>query len=533
MSHDHELAFPDFKAATSFCRWMGCGVVTPKSVGAGFVWHSEVHPLDESQKSKYEAYIGVDSVWRDEESGLTWMDSSVFESLYCPAGFGRVELGLPFAGFSDWRWPTLTELKTLRSSSQDKNGLWRIPALEGKIGSVVRSATKGSHWTVRTDWDFKRDCACEDDDRDSKIVWGSKGQYAGLEEGSSRSTGGDYALLVRGTDSSQRPAWLQAQVQWSETHRVDDFPVTEQTVRMLSELRVRRNNFPPHLDRLAGLRSLYAYDTITLDPGVYSLAALELLSWEAPWHGPEASPPGRLSSAIGDLKHLRTLSVSGRIGVVPDSICDLENLEELDLRCDVHALPAALGRLLRLRKLRIRSKHLSSLPPSIEHLSALTELAVHSEGIQRLPDELSRLRSLVSLDLTDCSLQQLPGQLKELVQLEQLNLSFNPIAALPPDLSALSNLKWLNLCGAPIVEVPPSVREMTSLQSLILSGTQIAEIPEWLWEMKSLRHLTLAKTWKLPRLAKRDHPTIKVDYYMAALDQPWGRQWLQKMGKPD
>lgn len=532
MSHDYELTFPDFKAAATFCRWMGCGVVSPQSVGAGFVWHSEGRPLDESQKSRYEAYIGLDSVWRDEESGLTWMDSSAYESLHCPAGFGRVELGLPFAGFSDWRRPTLTELKTLRSSSQDKNGLWRIPALEGKIGPVLRSATDGSHWTVRRDWDFKRDCACEDEDRDSEIVWGSEGEYAGLEGGRSSPTGAVY-IFVRGTDSSQRPAWLQAQVQWSETHRHDDFPVTEQTVGRLSELRVWRNNFPPHLDRLAGLRSLYAYDTATLDPGVYSLAALELLSWEAPWHGPEASPPGHLSSAIGDLKQLRTLSVAARIGVVPDSICDLENLEELDLRCDVQALPAALGRLRRLRKLRIRSKHLRSLPPSIEHLSALTELAVHAEGIQRLPDELSRLRSLVRLDLTDCSLQELPGQLKELVQLEQLNLSFNPLSALPPELSALSNLKWLNLCGAPIVEVPPAVCEMTSLESLNLSGTQIEEVPEWLWEMKSLRRLTLAKTWKLPRLAKRDHPTIKVDYYMGALDQPWGREWLRKMGKPD
>lgn len=273
MSHNYELTFPDFKAANTFGRWMRCGVVSRQNVGSGFVWHSEGRPLDESQKSRYEAYIGVDSVWRDEVSGLTWMDSSAYKSLHCSSGFGRVELGLPFAGFSDWRWPTLTELKTLRSSSQDKNGLWRIPLLEGKIGPVLRSATVSpSDWDERTDWDFARDCACEDEHRESKIVWGSEGQYAGFEGGSSKLTGA-VSIFVRGTDSTQRPAWLQEQVQWAEEYRVDDFPVTEQSVGRLSELRVRRNNFPPHLDHLTGLRSLYAYDTITLDPSVYSLVS--------------------------------------------------------------------------------------------------------------------------------------------------------------------------------------------------------------------------------------------------------------------
>lgn len=554
MLYDIQLEFSEFKAATAFLRWMKCGVVRPQSVGTGYVWDSEGLPLNERQKLKYEAYIGLKSVWYDGDSGLTWMDSAAYVSLYRTSWGRGVDLGLPFAGFSDWRWPTLTELKTLRSSLPDKNGLWRIPALEGEIGEVLSSATNGTHWTVSKDWDFRRDCACEAEDGDSKIVWGSEGQYAGFEGGWSRPTGA-VSIFVRGVDSSQRPSWLQAQVEWSEKNRFDDFPVTEQTVANLRTLSVSKNNYPPHLDRLAGLNSFYADACTFLDPGVYSLEQLELLSWKMPFSCSEANQPGVLSSEIGKLKKLRNISVNGCMEAIPDAICDLENLEEINLNCNVAALPAELGKLSRLRKLVIWSPRLSALPSSIENLSELIELAVHAKGLQSFSDELTRLQSLVSLDLSKCSIEKLPAELNGLNRLEKLNLSFNPLVnltsrliglsnlkslglsftnlvSLPLELIALRNLERLSLVCTPIVKVPDALREMSSLKVLDLSGTQIEEIPDWIWEMKSLRCLVLAKTWKLPRIKKMKHPTIKIEYYAYELDQPFGREWLQKMGMP-
>lgn len=554
MLYDLQLEFSEFKEATAFLRWVKCGVVRPQSVGTGYVWDSEGLPLNEKQKLRYEAYIGLNSVWYDGNSGLTWMDSAAYVSLYGTSGMGKIELGLPFAGFSDWRWPTLTELKTLRSSLPDKNGLWRIRALEGKIGGVLRSATNGSHWTVSADWDFSRDCSCEDRDSDSKIVWNSEGQYAGVEGGWSRPTGA-VNILVRGVDSSKRPSWLQAQIEWSEKNRFDDFPVTEQTVDNLRTLRVSKNNYPPHVDRLASLNSFYADDCTFLDPGVYSLGQLELLSWKMPFSCREVNQPGVLSSEIGKLKRLRNISVTGCMEAVPDAICDLENLEEFKLNCNVSALPAELGKLLRLRKLVIRSPLLSALPYSIENLSELIELAVHAKGIQSFLDELIRVRSLVSLDLSECSIKNIPDELKGLNRLERLKLSYNPLANLSPGLIALGNLKSLDLSYTnlislplelvalrnleclslrctPIVKVPDALREMSSLVVLDLSGTQIEEIPDWIWEMKSLRRLVLAKTWKLPRVKNLSHPTIKIEYHVYELNQPLGIEWLQKMGMP-
>lgn len=154
-------------------------------------------------------------------------------------------------------------------------------------------------------------------------------------------------------------------------------------------------------------------------------------------------------------------------------------------------------------------------------------------SIQQLPVHLDELRSLKVLSLENNQLSEVPEVVWELPQIEQLDLSFNPLTTLPSKLVALRSLKWLNLCGAPIAEVPVAVRELPNLESLSLSGTQIQELPQWLSEMKSLRHLSIARTWKLPRVRQQDHPTIKINTYSAALDQPWGREWLRKMGKPD
>lgn len=551
MSHVDAVFFPDFANAMHFLRSMGCGVVRPDSDSSGYIWESEGTPLNAKQKSYYDAYKGIDSIWHDDDTGLTWLYSSVFTERFFWEKTGEKMLTPLFAGFSDWRVPTLTELKTLRSNVQDKNGLWRTPALAGKARSVLRSGTDGLYdREERRDWDFAKDEPCENVYRDSQIAWNSHGNFAGFEGGGGSSTNAE-TIYVRGA-TSNRPIWLQAQVQWSENNRVDDFPATEKTIERLSKLRVRDGNFPPELNRLTGLRALEVSNSDRLAISVFDLNALESLKWIIGSFSATARQEVHLSSKVGDLKRLRQLSVEHTIEHVPDSLCDLENLEELSLCSAASTLPSDLGRLSKLRSLRLRGKLITELPTSVGKLSALRELCINAKSLQHLPEEIGFLQSLRRLDMSGCSLQRLPSRLAdlralqslsldfnqisevpavvwELSQLEELDLSHNPLTAVPSELENLKFMKSLNLRGLPIVEVPVAIRKLGNLEVLNLSGTQIREIPDWIWEMKSLRRLRVADTWKLPRREKKQHTSIKVETYDGRLDT----DWLKKMGKPD
>lgn len=550
MSHVDAVFFPDFANAMHFLRSMSCGVVRPESDSSGYIWDWDGTPLNKKQKICYDDYKGIDSIWHDDDTRLTWLYSSVFTELFFGKKLGEKSLNPLFAGFSDWRVPNLTELKTLRSNVQDKNGLWRTSALAGKAGGVLRSSTDGFYdREERRDWDFEKDEPCENVYRDSKIAWNSHGNFAGFEGGGGSSTNAK-TIYVRGA-TSNRPIWLQAQVQWSENNRVDGFPVTEKTIERLNELRVCDGNFPPELNRLTGLRALDVSNSDRLALSVFDLNALESLTWKIDAFSAAARQEVHLPSKVGGLKRLRQLSVQAPIEHVPDSLCDLENLEELSLCSVASTLPSDLGRLSKLRRLRVSSKFINELPTSVGKLSALRELCVNAEGLQHLPEEIGFLQSLRRLDMRRCSLQRLPSRLVELralqylsldfnqisevpavvwelTQLEELDLSHNPLTAVPSALENLKLMKSLNLSGLPIVEVPVAIRELGNLEILNLSGTQIREIPHWIWEMKSLRRLRVANTWKLPHREKKQHTSIKVETYDGSLD----RDWLKKMGKP-
>lgn len=118
-----------------------------------------------------------------------------------------------------------------------------------------------------------------------------------------------------------------------------------------------------------------------------------------------------LPRAIGQLKNLKVLRLYGaldpredvfgeptrrpKIKRLPETIAQLQNLEELDLgRNGLKSVPAQIASLRKLKKLGLDYNDLREVPSVIGNLKNLEELALRSNGGVRLPPSLANLKRL-------------------------------------------------------------------------------------------------------------------------------------------
>lgn len=134
-----------------------------------------------------------------------------------------------------------------------------------------------------------------------------------------------------------------------------------------------------------------------------------------------------LPEAIGDLKALKSLTLAGcPLTSLPESIGYLDNLEMLDLSgCPLERLPDSLGYLKRLRSLVLKNWHwedstLAVLPESLGDLASLEELDLSGTKVTAIPAAAGRLRRLKKLSLPG-SITWLPLELG-LLSLDELQL---------------------------------------------------------------------------------------------------------------
>jgi hypothetical protein len=240
-----------------------------------------------------------------------------------------------------------------------------------------------------------------------------------------------------------------------------------------------------------------------------------------------------LSSSIGTLKHLRSLSLAGnrRIKKLPNSICELYNLQTLLLRgCEsLERLPKDTRKLISLRYLTVTTTCESLFENDAYSLSSLRFLGIF--GCERLEvlfqgmnGSLTNLRTLV---VSDCkSLTSLIVKHRR----EVTHITFPPSACRPahitfPALETLeiigckelfsltkevpmfwyfsNGLQKLKITNVPKLEV--LLRRLQSsyntLQYLHISLCQnLTTLPEWLTSQESLQTLEIFDCYKLTSL---------------------------------
>ena len=172
-------------------------------------------------------------------------------------------------------------------------------------------------------------------------------------------------------------------------------------------------------------------------------------------------------------------------------------------------LPAALGRLTRLRQLDLGGNRFSgAIPAELGNLGDLEELSLWNDDDYLDPDDdgltgavpaaLGNLANLTRLDLRENDLSEpLPAALGNLIRLRELDLGRNGFTGtIPAELGNLTGLRRLDLGRNRLTgAIPVSLRRLTGLRELVLGGNDLAPgpLPAWLEDLVRLSDLSLSR----------------------------------------
>jgi flagellar motor component MotA len=189
---------------------------------------------------------------------------------------------------------------------------------------------------------------------------------------------------------------------------------------------------------------------------------------------------------------LRRLYINGSdITLIPDWVCDMQSLTELDISSNnknLKTLPDSIGNLKNLTKLSIHYSDIEKLPESIGDLISLRELILNdNKKLTSLPGSIGNLKDLEKFELSCSPIKLLPDCIYNLEKLTELSLENNKnMEWLPDSIGKLKNLATLNLRGSAIKKLPDALAHCSSLDCIDVRDTNINSFPDFISSIKSL-----------------------------------------------
>ncbi|KAF9618884.1 hypothetical protein IFM89_002879 [Coptis chinensis] len=144
--------------------------------------------------------------------------------------------------------------------------------------------------------------------------------------------------------------------------------------------------------------------------------------------------------------NLRTLRFNSKFSLTEDILSSFKCLRVLWLQIKTGEVPSSIGKLKRLRYLRIESDSVTTVPNSITKLQSLESLVLLCRKITLLPGEIWKLQKLEHIGLReDTVLTYMPSGLSHLTSIRTLRIFFvgKGIGCKLNELNGLIHLKGL------------------------------------------------------------------------------------------
>jgi Leucine-rich repeat (LRR) protein len=235
---------------------------------------------------------------------------------------------------------------------------------------------------------------------------------------------------------------------------------------------VELESLPECMSRLTGLEQLVMYrsDVVSLPDSMTALTRLRRLVWET--------------------------SADGITADQLEVVWRLKSLQQLSLRCkDLVLLPAGIGQVAGLTKLRLDIQSLAELPCSLSMLAQLQQLHIMAQNAFLKPiaaaaqplqlDAVCELRGLRKLHVRSDNMC-LPANVGQLTGLSDFTVSGNCKGGLPDSLSMLVGLERLTLfLGNPLLAIPEGLTALTMLKAFTVPEKWLLKAPpsvQALWQ---------------------------------------------------
>ena len=167
-------------------------------------------------------------------------------------------------------------------------------------------------------------------------------------------------------------------------------------------------------------------------------------------------------------------------GNLPGSIGKLTRLRELKLQSNgFFELPPEMAALQNLRYLSLAGNQFSEIPSFLADLPALEYLDLHRNKLRTLPPGSLRFPTVEKIDIGGNPLKSIHFEANDLPKVEILKIGQAKLKEMPLEAANLPKLKMLDLFNNRIKKLPSNLNGFPKLVSLNLNGNKIKTLPQW------------------------------------------------------